>query len=255
MFFVSSWAWDKEKNSESRWGIEPQTFDSALRFSTTEPQRLHGERGLLWSSYDTHPAYCQDQQCRQRHILNPRINKYFASHAVDVSFVRYELSKQKLPKATGLDKIPTKLFKDAASVIVKPVTYFINLAISTGDVPSQRKEAKVTPIYKTERKDDENNYRPISVLPLISKVMERAVQVQLLAFLDENKILSVFQSGFRKKYSTETAVVYLVDLIFEHMDWQQLTGAALIDLKRPLILLITTASLTSKSTMELEDVV
>ena len=127
--------------------------------------------------------------------------------------------------------------------------------MSTSDVPSQRKEAKVTPIYKTERKDDENNYRPISVLPLISKVMERAVQVQLLAFLDENKILSVFQSGFRKKYSTETAVVYLVDLIFEHMDWQQLTGAALIDLKRPLILLITTASLTSKSTMELEDVV
>ena len=85
--------------------------------------------------------------------------------------------------------------------------------------------------------------------------MERAVQVQLLAFLDENKILSVFQSGFRKKYSTETAVVYLVDLIFEHMGWQKLTDATLIDLKRPLILLITTASLTSKSTMESEDVV
>lgn len=71
-----------------------------------------------------------------------------------------------------------------------------------------------TPIYNTGKKDDENNYRPISVPPLVSKVMERAIQVQLLSVHDENKILSVFQSDFRKKkHSTETAVVYLVDHI------------------------------------------
>ena len=62
--------------------------------------------------------------------------------------------------------------------------------------------------------------------------MERAIQVQLLAFLDKNKILSVFQSGFSKKHSTETAVVYLVDHILEHMDRQQLAGAAFVDLKK-----------------------
>ena len=62
--------------------------------------------------------------------------------------------------------------------------------------------------------------------------MERAIQVQLLSFLDDNKVLSVFQSCFRKKHSTETAVVYLVDHILEHMDKQQLTGAAFIDLKK-----------------------
>lgn len=101
-----------------------------------------------------------------------------------------------------------------------------------GEIPSQWKEARVTPIYKTGKKDDENNYRSISVLPLVSKVMERAIQVQLLSFLDENKVLSAFQSGFRKKLSTETAVVYLVDHILEHMDKQQLTGAAFIDLKK-----------------------
>lgn len=59
--------------------------------------------------------------------------------------------------------------------------------------------------------------------------MERAIQVLLLSFLDENKVLSVFQSGFRKKHSTETADVYLVDHILEHTDKQQLTGAAFID--------------------------
>ena len=68
--------------------------------------------------------------------------------------------------------------------------------------------------------------------PLVSKVMERAIQVQLLSFLDDNKVLSVFQSGFRKKHSSETVVFYLVDHILEHMDKQQLTGAAFIDLKK-----------------------
>ena len=62
--------------------------------------------------------------------------------------------------------------------------------------------------------------------------MERAIPVQLLSFLDDNKVLSVFQSGFRKKHSTETAVVYLVDHILERMDKQQLTGAAFFDLKK-----------------------
>ena len=58
-------------------------------------------------------------------------------------------------------------------------------------------------------------------------MMECTIQVQLLSFLDDNKVLSVFQSGFHKKHSTETAVVYLVDHTLEHMGKQQLTGAAL----------------------------
>ena len=165
-------------------------------------------------------------------ILAPRVNNDFTLQEVCTSFVRHELSNLKSSKATGLDKISAKLLKDASSVIAKPITYLINLTISSGEIPSQWKEAKVTPIFKAGKKDDENNYRPISVLPLVSKVMERAVQVQLLAFFDVNKVLSVYQSGFRKKHSTETAVVHLVDHILEHMDKKQLTGAVFIDLKK-----------------------
>ena len=63
--------------------------------------------------------------------------------------------------------------------------------------------------FKSGERNDENNYRPISVLSLVSKVMERAVQVQFLAFLTVHDLLSVNQSGFHKKHSTETAIVYL----------------------------------------------
>ena len=180
----------------------------------------------------------------------------FALQEVSASFVRHELSKLKSSKATGLDKIPAKLLKDASSVIAKPITYLINLTISSGEIPSQWKEAKVTPIFKAGKKVDENNYRPISVLPLVSKIMERAVQVQLLAFFEVNKVLSLYQSGFRKKHSTETAVVHLVDHILEHMDKQQLTGAAFIDLKKAFDLVDHKCLLHKlEHLMELEDTV
>ena len=164
-------------------------------------------------------------------ILLPRVDNDLAPRAAEINFVRNEL-KSKPSKATGLNKISAKPLKDAASVIAKPVTYLINLTILAGEIPSQWKEVTVTPIYKTGKKDDENNYHLISVLPLVSKVMERTIQVQPLSFLDDKKVLSMFQSGFRKKHSTETAVVHLVDHILEHMDKQQLTGAAFIDLKK-----------------------
>ena len=77
-------------------------------------------------------------------ILVSRVKKDFALHAVDASFIRNEMAKLKLSKSTGLDKIPAKLFKDATSVIAKPVTYLINLTISTGEIPSHWKEARVT---------------------------------------------------------------------------------------------------------------
>ena len=94
-------------------------------------------------------------------------------------------------------------------VIAKPITYLVNLTISTGLIPTEWKDARVTPISKSEARNDVNNYRPISVLPPVSSIMERAIQVQFLAFLTEHDLLLDYQSGFRKKHSTETAIVYL----------------------------------------------
>ena len=166
------------------------------------------------------------------HILTPRVNEDFKLLEVSTEFVSRELSRLKSTKATGLDKIPARLLKDAAPMITKPITDIINKTFLTGKIPRQWKEAKVTPTFKAGSKGNENNYRPISVLPLFSKVMERAAQVQLLQFMTQNNVLSMFQSGFRKMHSTETAVVHLVDQILEGMDGQKLTGAVFIDLKK-----------------------
>lgn len=110
-------------------------------------------------------------------------------------------------------------------MIAKSITYLINLAITTGQIPFDWKEAKVIPVYKQGKKNDVNNYRPISVLPIISKIMERAIQMQLLE-RTENNILSDHQFGFRKGHSTQTTVVSPVDKILYDMDNQKMTGAA-----------------------------
>ena len=129
---------------------------------------------------------------------------------VSTGFVYNELRKLGATKSTGLDGIPARLLKDAATMIAKPIAYLINLTITSGEIPLEWKQAKVTPISKSGKRNEENNYRPISVLPLISKIMERSIQLQLVAFLTENTVLSVYQSGFRKNHSTETLVMHVV---------------------------------------------
>ena len=165
-------------------------------------------------------------------LKTKRVEEDFCFSEVTSGFVLKELKNLKSSKATGLDKIPARILKDAAIHIAKPIAFIINLTISNGSIPYEWKTAKVTPIHKSDSKDDTNNYRPISVLPLLSKLMERAVQVQLVDFFTKNRVLSIHQSGFRKQHSTQTSITYLTDYILERMDNQHMTGAVFIDLSK-----------------------
>ena len=123
--------------------------------------------------------------------------KRFEFTAVGKPFVLKQLKCLKLKKATGLDGLPARLLKDSAFVIADCVTHLINLSIKSGVVPSEWKQAKVVPLFKSGNKDDLDNYRPISILPILSKILEKAVFHQLHSYLSENSLLSPYQSGFR----------------------------------------------------------
>lgn len=101
-----------------------------------------------------------------------------------------ELKKLKCNKSSGLDNIPPRLLKDSATIIAKPLTKIINASLMTEVVPDVWKRAKVTPVFKKGKRSEMDNYRPISVLPVASKILERAVHRQLYQFLTENKILN-----------------------------------------------------------------
>ena len=88
-----------------------------------------------------------------------------------------------------MDKIPSKLLKDCASEISSPLTHIINLSLKTSTVPSDWKIAKVIPLFKSGSANDVDNYRPISILPVISKIQEKLVHHQLMDYLEKNKLL------------------------------------------------------------------
>ena len=93
-----------------------------------------------------------------------------------------------------------------------------NLSLFTGIVPNELKAARVNPVFKTGETHKFDNYRPISILPVISKIFEKCVHNQLMNYLESNKLLSSKQFGFRRKRSTELATAYFIDKIRHAMD-------------------------------------
>ena len=107
-----------------------------------------------------------------------------------------------LNKASGLHGISAKLLKEAGPIVSASLTYIINRSLTTGIFPNDWKVARVTPSYKDDVKTNPNNCRPISVLPIVSKLIERIVFNQLYAFLMRHDLLADAQSGFRPYHST-----------------------------------------------------
>ena len=93
-------------------------------------------------------------------------------------------------KSPGLDGINVKFLKLAAPYISNSIAHICNLSLNSNQFPDNWKRAKVTPIYKSGDNSDVNNYRPISVLPIISKIIERAVHNQLYKYISSTNNLS-----------------------------------------------------------------
>lgn len=99
-------------------------------------------------------------------------------------------------------------------------------------VPDSLKVAEVIPLFKTGSLSSFDNYRPISVLPTVSKIMERVVYDQLSEYLEKQGLISESQYGFRKGYNTELAVTVFTDNIRRAIDRGKMTGAVFIDLRK-----------------------
>ena len=112
------------------------------------------------------------------------------------------LSSLNVAKATGSDNLPARFLKDAASEIVLPLSHLINLSITTKTVPIDFNTARVVPLFKKGDRNFEGNYRPVSILPVVSKILERIVYNQVNEYLNRHSIIFKLQSGFRSQFST-----------------------------------------------------
>ena len=170
--------------------------------------------------YEKHPS-----------IIN--IKKNYSTKIFSFKYISYQeicdtISSLDPKKAQG-GNIPCKILKNN-EVIAHYICRFVNECLISGEFPDNLKLATVTPIHKKDDPFDKNNYRPISILPLISKIFEKIIYKQVYKYMDT--YLSPLLCGFRKTYSTQHALYRLLHSWQHELDQSGYVGTILMDLSK-----------------------
>ena len=129
----------------------------------------------------------------------PSLKSTFTFTEICTAEVISVIRNLKTSKSTGIDNIPAKILKIFPNIIGPSITKIFNISLNSGIFVDEWKMDLVLPIYKSDDKRQCENYRPISILPIISKIFERCVFNQVYTYLNENTLLSKYQAGFRPK--------------------------------------------------------
>ena len=164
--------------------------------------------------------------------LNHPISEQFHFRTVTANEVQAILMSIPSNKSPGHDKIPVKVYKDCLSSILPSITDLINTSLSSSVFPTAWKKAEVVPIPKTDDYELANNNRPISLLPVLSKVCERVVHKQVDSYLIFKDRLASTQSGNKRHHSTETSIIHSNDFILNAMDNKKLTASVFLDMSK-----------------------
>ena len=149
---------------------------------------------------------------------------------------RVEVAKliHKLPNKNshGYDNISNTMLKWIADELLTPLCIIINQSLETGQFPSGMKLADVVPLFKSKDRSLESNYRPISLLSTMSKILEKVVYNRVYNFLDQTGQISKNQYGFRARHSCEHAVGQLIGTVLKNLQNKKITVSVLLDLSK-----------------------
>ena len=147
--------------------------------------------------------------------LGPTVEESFIFGMITSKMVAETIGKLKPKTSAGPDGISSKLLKIMLPIILEPITHLFNLSLKTGYIPIELKTAKLIPIYKCEERDLFTNYRPISLLPSLSKILEKIVAKQMIGFLYKKQILYEHQYGFRRSFNTTHPILQFLNKIYQ----------------------------------------
>ena len=164
--------------------------------------------------------------------LNNRINESIFLTPTNFQEISRIISSLKNSSSFGPDGISSFFLKIASDVVSFPLSIFFNLFIEQGCFPESLKLSKVIPMFKSGAKCDLSNYRPISLLSVISKMFEKLISIRVMSFIEKHSILSPTQYGFRPESSTEFAILDIVSSCYENINEKLFTGLIMIDLKK-----------------------
>lgn len=149
--------------------------------------------------------------------------------AMTITDVVKSLSQLKQSGTRDLDGLDGKILKLSAPVIADTLTYIYNLCIDKCHFPLRFKLAKVIPLHKSGDPTNPSNYRPISILSLLSKPLEKHMNKHLLLHLDKNNLIHEDQSGFRANHSCHTALIQLIEKCLHNINNNEITGILFLD--------------------------
>ena len=163
--------------------------------------------------------------------LSPLTSEHFSIPDSSEESISKIIAKLDVRKSVGIDKISAKFLK-ISNVFIPIINQLIKKSFVSLRVPEVWKTASIKALYKSGDKKDLSNYRPISILPIISKVMERLVYNKLIEFIDKNKLLSDSQFGFRSRHSCSDAMLSILDDIYSGLNNRKKVCVVSLDIKK-----------------------
>ena len=161
-----------------------------------------------------------------------RVEENMSFTDTDCSEILEIILSQDDKKSCGYDEINNKIIKKTSSITTPFLEILFNASMKQGEFPDCFKLAQVTPLFKGGNKTDLGCYRPISLLPALSKILEKIIQVRVLNFLTEHKVISEHQFGFRPKFSTEYAILDIYEKLLHNLDQSHSSCAIFLDLAK-----------------------
>ena len=131
--------------------------------------------------------------------------------------------------SSGCDEIPPNVLRDSLDAVIKPLTYLINLSLKCGKFPTLLKEAKVVPIHKSGDQKDVKNKRQVSILNAIAMIFEKILHIKFSNYFEVNGLINNKQHGFRKGFSTESAIANVLKNVYENINHKKVTAAIFFD--------------------------
>ena len=135
-------------------------------------------------------------------------------------------------KASNINMFSTKILKSISNTISVPLANIINKSLNSAIFPDSLKIAQVTPIHKEDKKTNLNNYRPISILPIFSKILEKVAYEQLYKYFESNSYLVNSQFGFRRNKSTTHAIMNFLEYLYNNLDESKLILSVFLDFRK-----------------------
>ena len=164
-------------------------------------------------------------------MKNPYINTMFLA-PVTTNEIETTIKYLNERKAIGPNSVPTKILKLAKQPLSVPLCELINLVFETGKFPDILKIAKVIPTFKKGDPLNCNNYRPISLLSNIGKIIEKILYERIYIFLEQNNCLYMHQFGFRNQHSTNHALIQITDKIRKALDANKYICGVFLDFQK-----------------------